>query len=365
MRFVNHTKAAAAWTMGFDRAGHELVVVAVKATYDFPEDGLRPQFSSEQIPITTSDRFSGEPGLSAPLYEADLAHRKPFCDVLLNGSAHAPDGIPAAKVPVGLKVGAMIKAFNVVGDRVWEVGTLSVSTSPPLHFTALPISYDNAFGGVDLGASETSKLKSYPANPVGRGYCPSRREIDGQKLPNTEELQRTVDDTKGPYQPLAFGSVGRNWQPRASFAGTYDQAWMDHRAPFWPDDFDDRYFQAAPSDQQIPHPLGNEEVVLKNLTPLGGLVRFNLPIFKPQVLFVPHRGAPMQHAVRTDTVLFEPDLKRFTLCARVALPMRKSCFDLREVVVGSSVAQWLGRRRFGSKPYYESLAHLIRAGRRR
>jgi hypothetical protein len=105
--------------------------------------------------------------------------------------------------------------------------------------------------------------------------------------------------------------------------------------------------------------------VLKNLTPLGGLVRFNLPVFKPQILFVPYRGALLEHTAKTDTVLFEPDLKRFSLTARATLPMRKSCFDLREVVVGSSVAKWLGRRRFGNKPYYESLAHLVRARRRR
>ena len=351
--------------MGFDREGRELVIVAVKATYAFPEGGQQPQLSGQQIPLTTSDQFSGEPGKSAPVYEADLAHRKGLCDVLLNGSAHAPGGMPAVEVPVGLKVGSMLKTFNVVGDRIWQAGALRLSVTQPLPFLALPVSYDNAFGGVDPGARDASKVKTYLANPVGCGYCPSGRELDGRKLPNTEESQRSVSDPQGRYQPMSFGSVGRNWQPRASFAGTYDQTWMDYRAPFWPDDFDDRYFQAAPSDQQIPYPRGEVEVALKNLTPLGGLVRFNLPTFEPRILFVPHRGAPLEHTAMTDTVLLEPDLQRFSLTARFALPMRKSCFDLREVVVGSSAAKWLGRRRFGNKPYYESLAHLIRARRRR
>ncbi|MBN6151684.1 DUF2169 domain-containing protein [Xanthomonas sp. AmX2] len=37
--------------------------------------------------------------------------------------------------------------------------------------------------------------------------------------------------------------------------------------PFLPQDFDNRYFQAAPDDQQIPCLRGGEDVLLLNLTP--------------------------------------------------------------------------------------------------
>lgn len=40
--------------------------------------------------------------------------------------------------------------------------------------------------------------------------------------------------------------MGRSWQPRLRYAGTYDQHWMDERLPFLPEDFDLRYFQSAP-----------------------------------------------------------------------------------------------------------------------
>ena len=45
-----------------------------------------------------ADTFTGEPGFSAPVYEVDFAPRKPRCDVLLVGSAYAPEGRPATRV---------------------------------------------------------------------------------------------------------------------------------------------------------------------------------------------------------------------------------------------------------------------------
>ena len=45
---------------------------------------------------------------------------------------------------------------------------------------------------------------------------------------------------------MAFGPVGRSWQPRIRWAGTYDQKWMDEKFPFLPEDFDERYYQCRP-----------------------------------------------------------------------------------------------------------------------
>jgi hypothetical protein len=48
------------------------------------------------------------------------------------------------------------------------------------------------------------------------------------------------------YRPMSFSPIGRGWQPRASFGGTYDQNWQDNIFPFLPPDFDVAFFQAAP-----------------------------------------------------------------------------------------------------------------------
>jgi hypothetical protein len=362
MDFVNESKAAAGWTLGFEPDGRELVVVAIKATYAIPGDGNEPQLANEQVQLTEADVFSGVPGLSAPIYESDYAHRKPFCDVLVNGSAYAPIGKPVRQVRVGVKVGAMAKTFSVVGNRLWQVHGADVSVSAPEPFDAMSISYDNAFGGVDESNADQHETKTYLPNPVGRGFSHFIKGLDGKPLPNTEEPGRSIADPKGSYAPMSFGSVGRNWQPRAQFAGTYDQEWLDDHAPFWPADFDYRYFQAGPEDQQIPYPSGGEEVVLTNLTPDGN-VRFNIPVRLMPVLFIPHRGRDIQVEAKIDTILIEPDMGRFAVTWRVGYPLRKSCFDLMRVVAGKTSREWFGRQRFG-KPYYGNLAEMARARRR-
>src|SRR5262245_50956575 len=114
MNLTNSTKFPAAYTMGMEPSGRELLVVVVKATFTIPVEGGEPQRAAEQVPLVEADVFSGEPGLSAPIVESDFAPRKPKCDVILNGSAHAPGGKPAESVPVMLQVGTMSKSFNVV-----------------------------------------------------------------------------------------------------------------------------------------------------------------------------------------------------------------------------------------------------------
>jgi hypothetical protein len=360
MDFVNQSKVAAGWTMGFERDGRELIVVAIKATFVMPKDGREPELAEDQAKLIEADEFLGEPGLSAPRYETDYAHRKPFCDVLINGSAYAPDGKATRQVGVGVRVGSMVKTFAVTGNRVWRGGMVGVSASTPEPFESMPISYNNAFGGVDERKGDPSSIKTYLQNPIGRGYSHYKKDLDGKPLPNTEEIGKPIEDPNGRYRPMSFGPIGRNWQPRVHFAGTYDQKWLDHRAPFWPDDFDDRYFQAAPPDQQIPYPTGGEDVVLKNLT-TDGHVHFKLPTLMMPVLIISHRGPPQEIEAMIDTMIIEPDLGRFSLTWRVSYALRKSCFDLMRVVAGKTSKEWFGRQRFGRKPYYKNLAEMIRA----
>jgi hypothetical protein len=362
MDFVNKTKLKAGWTMGFDRDGRELVIVAVKATFKIPEPGQEPVLGEEQVPLTEADVFTGEPGFSAPLYESDYAHRKPKCDVLLNGSAYAPGGKPAQRVRVTLQVGPASKSFDVVGNRVWQAGLLYFAASNPEPFTVMPISYNNAFGGVDRSQEDPAKHRWYPLNHAGVGYheYTSAKYMDGKPLPNTEEPGHPITNPKGKYRPMAFGPVGRSSQPRAKYAGTYDQKWIDEQAPFWPDDFDYRYFQAAPEDQQIPYPAGGEEVVLTNLTPQG-VTRFRLPKMRIPVVVVPAEGRERQLGTMIDTVLIEPDKERFMLTWRATAPMKRSCFDIIQIIVGERLRIVRRARIVRLKKRYPNLAEMIKA----
>ena len=61
--------------------------------------------------------------------------------------------------------------------------------------------------------------------------------------------------------PAGFGPIARHWEPRVRWAGTYDKRWQRTRKPLLPDDFDDRFHQCAPEDQQVDGGLIGGELV--------------------------------------------------------------------------------------------------------
>lgn len=337
MDLLNETKMQAGYTIGMQPDGRELLVVVVKGTFTIPKNGEEPKLAEEHVPLVTSDVFTDEPGFSAPLYEIDFAPRKPRCDVLLNGSAYAPSGKPVKRVTVSLCVGPIVKSFTVVGNRVWQPGWLRLTTSKPEPFTVMPISYNNAFGGVERTEHDPPKEHWYPLNHAGVG-CYKRlsgKDLYGRKLPNTEELGRPITTPYGRYRPMAFGSVGRSWQPRVRWAGTYDDNWVDNVRPFFPSDFDERYYQAAPEDQQTDHLQGGEKVELKNLTPVGR-EQFCLPRSAQSIMFYLRGGEEKKKVPVLDTVILEPDQRRLLMVWRSSLSLPRNIFDVRQIKIVQS-----------------------------
>ncbi|MBI2899867.1 MAG: DUF2169 domain-containing protein [Planctomycetes bacterium] len=324
MELTNATGLAADIAMGLRPDGRELLVVAVKGT--FPIGKTAP----EPVPILAADEAAGLPGLSPPAAESDLAPVKAKCDVLLNGRAYAAQ--PSERVTVALRVGALAKSFDVVGPRVWT----DQGPSPAQPFTTMPISYAVAFGG-----------PQYAENPVGVGFH-DPKEAKDKPLPNTEEPGKPVAKPDERYRPMAFGPLGRSWQPRAKLAGTYDKNWIENVAPFLPADFDDRFYQCAPEDQQTDFLRGGETVELENLAPQGKL-SFAIPKIDVPVVFMLKSGEHEETCAVCDTLLIEPDLGRFTLAWRASRPLRRNVFEVAQVVVGRKSRGWLRAMRCGKR----------------
>jgi hypothetical protein len=332
----------AAFTVATDVTGREVLVVVVKGTFQIPgEPGAALRLRDVQLPLTMSDEFFGDPGLSAPKYEVDFSTRKQCCDVLLNASAHAPGGRPATRVTVGARIGSWSKSFEIVGDRKWYLGLTGIAQTAAAPFTAMPITYDRAFGGTDDKHPDLSRHSAFMANPVGRGFHKqiAREYVEGAPLPNTEESGNPVTGVDGNYVPMSFGPIGRQWHPRAAYAGTYDQRWLDEVFPFLPTDFDERYFQAAPLDQQLPKSVGVQDVTLVNLTP-NGRCDFVLPHFAAPVHIFPRRGSREDLTAELDTILIEPDAGTAALTWRVTRPLRRDVFELSAVLVGKKGREW-------------------------
>lgn len=313
--------AAGNWVRGRD--GGEVWLVAVRCTFRVRPDGTTSP-AEEQEPPVLAPKSRGGPAASSLLHDSDFYLTKPTTDILLHGTAHAPGGKPATEVEVTLRVGDVRKTLRVTGDRVYEKGVVGHATGRPQPFTTLPLTYERAYGGADPTPKDPERPQFEPRNPVGTGFAP----VAGKTAPNVEYPGLT----RG-REPAGFGPVPPHWQPRAKYAGTYDDAWRCDRCPLYPDDLDDRFFLCSPEDQRPKeHLRGGEAVELVNLTP-GGRLAFTLPrvAFAFDTYF--RGGERVRHRGKLHTVLLEPDGPRVILVWRTELPCHPKVLKLERTVV--------------------------------
>jgi hypothetical protein len=278
-------------------------VVIVKGTFDIAGGRMAP--AAEQEPLRWADEYWGQPGESSVRYECDAVPFKTGTDVVMAGHAYAGKG-RTAHVDVSLQVGALRKTARVFGDRKWTKGRIGKARiSDPEPFERLPLIYELAFGGQDLTGQEPQREAR---NPVGRGFIGQRgrRAVDGLPLPNIENPAQLIDQPGDHPEPVGFGFVARDWQPRVALAGTYDSVWEKERSPLLPADFNKDYFNGAPAGLvSRPCLQGGEPVEIVNASQPSPL-RFSLPTGGPQVRMLMGE-APFSLALELDTLIIEPD----------------------------------------------------------
>lgn len=324
----NRTPFAAERGWVRDRTGAEVWLVAIKCTFDIEPDGST-KVSRLQPPVLRVPEHFGDPGASSIKYENDLVLTKTTTDVLVVGHAYAPGGRRATGMDVGFRVGPLEKVLRVTGDRAWGVA----GRSGPEPFVRMPLTYERAFGGVDRRSPHPERDWEW-RNPVGTGFAISRDTATGGALPNVEYANEPVRSWSDRPRPAGFGAIACHWQPRVGFAGTYDDQWMKTRQPLVPEDFDDRYFQCAPQDQQAPAFLrGGESVALHGLTP-GGELRFVLPrVFLGFDTRFYDGGRELHKQRQLHTVILEPDFPRVSLVWHTALPCHFRVQKLERTIV--------------------------------
>ena len=324
----NRTPFAAERGWVRDRDGAEIWLVAVKATFDVKLDGST-EVAEEQPAVLRAPEYHGEPGTSSIKYEADLVRTKRTTDVIVVGHAYAPPGRAVTELEVGFRVGPVQKVLRVFGDRRWGM----LGPTAPEPFITMPLVYERAFGGVDQRSEQPERDWDWN-NPVGCGFAVKKAHLEGVPVPNVEFPDRLISSWDDRPAPAGFGAIGSHWQPRAAFAGTYDDNWMKSRQPLLPDDFDDRFFQYAPADQQAPHFLsGGEPVTIHNLSPAGNL-RFVLPKLYLGFDTRFYDGTREIHKVRKlHSVILEPDFPRVSLVWHSPLPCPFKVQKLERTIV--------------------------------
>ncbi|OCJ65970.1 hypothetical protein A6U97_27315 [Agrobacterium tumefaciens] len=258
-----------------DRDGKEYWCVAVRGRFRARPDGMTDLLEPQPIRLSPVYRDAEAKELLA---DADFAPFRPAADILLHGSAFAPDERPLDSIDVTVAVGTMTKRANVIGEarmikkkRGWEVADREGAGRVELSWT-------RSLGGSDLFADEDAA--ECEANPIGRGWSRHfERAPEGAELavPQIAAPARVFHPDRPLSQPVGFGAVQPAWATRYIHAGTYDDAWMKHRSPLLPSDFSEKFYQTAPDGQIYPGELrGGEPVRLEGLHAEGSY-EFRLP----------------------------------------------------------------------------------------
>ena len=281
MEIVNPTPFATAPAAVTDLDGADYLVVMLKATYALDgQGGMAP--ADEQREVQLADTFVGEEGASSVAYASDLAIGKTSTDVVLMGAAY-PREPGDREGEVGVQVGPAKATIRVFGEREWQSALGVTRMSRPQPFERIPLAYERAAGGADTSPSAERDHEVDRRNPVGVGFRAkrTRRVVDASRLPNFERPDALVQTPDDRPPPAPVGFVAPGWEPRATFAGTYDRAWTETRSPLLPTDFDPQFFDVAPTGLSVPGRLrGDEHGAALGLSPRG-LLRFTLPGLAP------------------------------------------------------------------------------------
>ena len=342
MNLFNATPYKAAYNLGLQKSGRNCLIIVVKATFNLPKKSdEEPLLAEDQVELFDTDTFTGDPGMSAPIYENDFATHKPKCDVLLHASAYSQK--PVTEMQVGFKLNDIEKTMNIIGPRYLKKSISGNAATKPEPFTQQTISYDTAYGGAETkNLDDTGKYSSHEKNPVGVGFYPFRNsdELLGRSLPQSEEIGKPASSLNNTsYVPKAFGPIARNWEPRLKLGGTYDDHWSDNIRPFLPEDFDELFYQCAPPDQQTKYLRGGEQVLLSGLVPQGK-IKFNLPKVDVPMQAILSNGERHNLNPVIDTLIIEPDEERFTMVWRSRIGIRKSAHEVDTLIAGKPTPAW-------------------------
>ncbi len=268
------------------------------------------------------NHWDDDPGRSvyAP---SDMAPLKRRGDVVLVGSAFAPNGEPVRSLVARLVVGAVDKSITVHGPRVFmRDGELRHG---PL-WDRMPLRYERAAGGMATW------------NPVGIAMDAPPDGYGQRALPNLQAPDQAVTGRSDFIRPTGFGPIAAGWTLRREIlrqhADTFDEAMLD-RVPL-ADDLDPLYFQAAPPDQQVDALRDDEPITLENLHPEHPVFTTQLSGTRPRVFLDRGAAAPTDVTMSPDTLWIDTARAICTVTWRAQVPLSESDQTGR-VVIGAEM----------------------------
>ncbi|WP_165497341.1 DUF2169 family type VI secretion system accessory protein [Phytopseudomonas dryadis] len=316
-------------------------VLVLRGTFALTGDYRPLPRADVQAPIVYADEYDGHPEAN-PLQsvlrrEGDLSLFKPASDVYVTGTAHSEGGVARPGWLAGIRVGTQRKLLQLHGPRRFERHGQDWQLSNAEPTNQVPLDYRYAFGGCySVMANPQGQVERVynPDNPAGCGWLPGeadlqavspearqqiRQWLEGVRelpAPQIEDPQAPITSPHDDLPAQGFAPLARWSQPRLQHAGTYDKHWQSERYPLLPEDFDERFYQAAPPDLILPGYLaGDEFISLLGMLP-EGLTHFRLPGVLALASLTPFRGRTRQGPLVLDTVAIDLDTRQVSLLWR-------------------------------------------------
>lgn len=309
-----------------DVDGVDALHVVVQAAFALTPDA---PLLREQPPVDLADVREGE-GDDAWVRRPGVVHLpRRRTDVLVDGEAVAPGGRAVTALDAAVEVGPLRRAMRVFGPRAFT-GHAAPFCTAPAPFTRVALTPANAFGG-RFGPDAADAR-----NPLGAGFVPpglrDLAALRDRPLPAVEDPDDLVRRPGDAPAPVLWTPVAPSWQPRAARAGTYDDAWSRARAPFLPEDFDERFSQAAAERAWVaPHLRGGERVALTHLAD-APVIEARVPTYRPAVT-ARFRGADAALPVNLEALHLAPGEGRATALWRATLRCGHRLLDVAAVTI--------------------------------
>ncbi len=326
--------------------GHSLTLI-VKGTFDLAPDEVA-SIAEQQLAPTGDEYYEDDEEATGSIrYSTDFAYAKPRADLLLVGRCYPPNGQAAAACRTTFQVGEKTSALAVFGQRDW-------SATQPLPFEYMELRYENSFGG-----------EGYKKNPAGKGIGPLAEgpQQGFYPIPNIEGIDNRITSQGSRPEPAGFGPLAAGWEQRFSKVGTYKGDYKDKRWPWFPEDFDWGYFNAAPQAMQLDGFLrGDEPLYFENLDPQVANFKARLPGVRPRCFLKTARteNQPPEFAevpLVLDTLWVDMDTRKLVLVWRGWTDVEAE--DYPELETLFIAAEWLEKEAGTVEFYNQRMKQVI------
>lgn len=282
-------------TVVFTRGGKLHVTCILKSTFRLVPDEAMKLTQPEDI-VLSDTAISDEPASSIRA-SCETVPFLPRVDILLAGHACAPLGqsVPSHSVRLAIhRDGGWLlnKTLHVYGDRMG---------ADLIAFERMPIVYERAYGG-----------PGFSANPHGTGMAP------GSSYPN---IVHPLDGSA----VAGFGPLSQEMR-MARLAPTTHPKLIDEQVFEIPAEFDEAYFQSAPSDQLLDSLQGNEWIEVDGMHPEHPRLVSRLPgiraVAKVYGIYPEKPDGVRTISLRPDMLFIDADNQQCSVVFRALISIR-------------------------------------------